>query len=438
MENVKVSVIMPSLNVADYIGECIESVINQTLKNIEIIFVDAGSTDGTLEILNEYAKEDSRIKIINSDKKSYGYQMNIGIANATGEYIGIVETDDFVDVEMFEELYKIATENELEFIKSDFYRFVVSDNGIYDKRLFKLITNSEQLSLYNQVISPAEHLETFNFVMNTWSGIYKKEFLEENSIKHNESPGASFQDNGFWFQTFIYAKRAMFYDKPFYMNRRDNPNSSVYSKEKVYSFCHEYEYIKNVMLKNEEIYQHFKYVYSKAKYNNYFFNLNRIGKEYIMEFLLTMSREINESIENEEISRDYFPSYKWKELMEIAEYPQGYYKRVIEENFLIEEKMKKYDSIIIYGAGAIGKRTLSMLRAKSRGEKIKSFAVTSKENNLKEIDGIAVKEIDELMEYTEKAAIIVAVSAKYREEINALLRDKGFKNIYFTPTLEFI
>ena len=68
----KVSVIMPSLNVAPYVRECIESVLGQTLREIEIICVDAGSTDGTLEILREYAEKDSRITLIVSDKKSYG------------------------------------------------------------------------------------------------------------------------------------------------------------------------------------------------------------------------------------------------------------------------------------------------------------------------------------------------------------------------------
>ena len=100
----KVSVIMPSLNVVQYIQECMESVVRQTLSDIEIICVDAGSTDGTLEILQEFAKKDQRISIIVSDKKSYGYQMNLGLKAAKGEYIGIVETDDFIEPNMYEDL----------------------------------------------------------------------------------------------------------------------------------------------------------------------------------------------------------------------------------------------------------------------------------------------------------------------------------------------
>ena len=105
----KVSVIMPSFNVEPYIKQCIESVINQSLKEIEIICVDGGSTDGTIEILEEYSYIDSRIKLIRTDVGSYGYQMNLGINIANGEYIGIVETDDYIDEDMFESLYEATT-----------------------------------------------------------------------------------------------------------------------------------------------------------------------------------------------------------------------------------------------------------------------------------------------------------------------------------------
>ena len=88
-----ISVLMPSLNVGPYIRACIESVVNQTLENIEILCIDAGSTDGTLEVLREYEQADPRVQVIVSDVKSYGYQMNLGLRAARGQYIGIVETE---------------------------------------------------------------------------------------------------------------------------------------------------------------------------------------------------------------------------------------------------------------------------------------------------------------------------------------------------------
>ena len=96
MEKPKISVIMPSLNVGDYMEQCLSSVLNQSLKEIEVICVDAGSTDQTLDIIKKHQKNDKRIKIINSDKKSYGHQVNIGLKEASGIYISIVETDDYI------------------------------------------------------------------------------------------------------------------------------------------------------------------------------------------------------------------------------------------------------------------------------------------------------------------------------------------------------
>ena len=113
----KISIIMPSLNVAKYIRQCIESVVNQTMKEVEILVIDAGSTDGTTEILEEFVAKDSRVKLIKSEKKSYGYQMNIGIAMAKGEYIGIVETDDLIELDMFENLYKKTNDIKPDYVK---------------------------------------------------------------------------------------------------------------------------------------------------------------------------------------------------------------------------------------------------------------------------------------------------------------------------------
>ena len=122
-DNPKITIIMPSYNEISYIEECIESVINQTLQDIEIICVDGESNDGTLEILKEYAKSDSRIQVLTSDKKSYGHQVNLGISKAKGDYISIIETDDFIENNMLERLYDLSKGGTVDIIKSSFYHF---------------------------------------------------------------------------------------------------------------------------------------------------------------------------------------------------------------------------------------------------------------------------------------------------------------------------
>ena len=113
----KVTVIMPSLNVVKYIDSCMDSVLAQTLQDIEILAIDAGSDDGTFEILQEYASLDKRIKVMQSSKKSYGYQLNMGIALAQGEYVGIVETDDKIEPDMFQTLYESAIKTKADYVK---------------------------------------------------------------------------------------------------------------------------------------------------------------------------------------------------------------------------------------------------------------------------------------------------------------------------------
>ena len=120
----KVSIVIPIYNVEQYLRECLESVVNQTLKEIEIICVNDGSTDSSPEILKEYAEKDNRIKVISKPNSGYGHTMNVGIDAAIGEYIGIVESDDYVKLDMYETLYNIAKKNDLDVVRADFERFV--------------------------------------------------------------------------------------------------------------------------------------------------------------------------------------------------------------------------------------------------------------------------------------------------------------------------
>ena len=120
---VKVSVLVPIYNVQDFLPECLDSLVNQTLKEIEIICINDGSTDNSLDIIKQYAKKEKRIVIIDKKNSGYGDSMNQGLKKATGEYIGIVESDDFIELNAFESLYNIAKKNNVEAVKSNFYEF---------------------------------------------------------------------------------------------------------------------------------------------------------------------------------------------------------------------------------------------------------------------------------------------------------------------------
>lgn len=307
----KVSIILPIYNVSQYLRECLNSVINQTLKDIEIICVNDGSTDDSLEIIHEYAEKDDRIVVITGPNGGYGKAMNKGLNKATGEYIGIVEPDDYVVPEMFGELYEIAKEHDLDFVKADFHRFTRNEDG-KEERQYEFIDKSKKR--YGELLNPSQDPSTIRFTLNTWSGIYKRNFIEEYHIRHNETPGASFQDNGFFWQTFIYAKRAMIVNKPYYRNRRDNPNSSVKSKEKVYCMNVEYDHIRNILMQDQEIWERFKYMYWWKKYHNYMFTYDRIHEQYKKEYLVRMRAEYKHAMEKGELSDQVFSELEWKKI----------------------------------------------------------------------------------------------------------------------------
>src|SRR5574344_757344 len=107
----EVSILIPIYNVEKYLEQCLESVCNQTLKDIEIICINDGSTDSSLKIIKDFQKNDDRVVLINKKNSGYGDSMNKGLEKATGEYIGIVESDDFIEKDAFEKLYSLAKKN---------------------------------------------------------------------------------------------------------------------------------------------------------------------------------------------------------------------------------------------------------------------------------------------------------------------------------------
>lgn len=321
----RVSIIIPIFNVEIYLRECLDSVVNQTLRDIEIICVNDGSSDGSLSILEEYERKDRRIKIISKPNSGYGHTMNVGIDAATGEYIGIVEPDDYVELDMYEILYYEAVINDVDFVKADFCRFTGSGKNI--KKTYERVAKED--SNYHRIINPQNELKIFRFIMNTWNGIYKRDFIEKYHIRHNETPGASFQDNGFWFQTLAFATKTYFLKKPFYMNRRDNENSSVHNKGKVFAMCKEYDFIRNILdnspklKENPEFKEKLIYIYQHKRFHSYIFTLNRIGSEFHKIFLEKFHEDYVLAAENNELDKTLFSAKDWDLLQLIIKDPEN-------------------------------------------------------------------------------------------------------------------
>ena len=237
-----ISVIMPSYNVKNYIAECMDSVCGQTFEDLEILCIDAGSEDGTLEILRAYEQQDSRVKVHLSEQKSYGYQVNKGIQLAQGKYIAVVETDDIIEKNMFELLFAEAQAHNLDYVKGQFARLIAFEDGTVWKQKMRVYPLS--LELFGRVLTPSEDAMAYLKDIYLWTGIYNREFLLTNGICLNETKGAAFLDQGFLFQTISCAKRAMYISDVVYHYRQNNAGSSVFNPKGFQYLVGEYPFVK--------------------------------------------------------------------------------------------------------------------------------------------------------------------------------------------------
>lgn len=182
-KKIKVSIIIPVYNVEQYLRECLNSVVNQTLADIEIICVNDGSTDNSYEILKEYAAKDSRIILLNQENKGPSVARNIAITQAKGEYLGFVDSDDWVDLNYFEELYNVANKFNAEIACAGF-RYV-RKNRMRIRKFFK----SQQL-----IVNIEDKLKVDNIPvqMYIWNKIFKREAWLKTGIMFPE--GRNFED----------------------------------------------------------------------------------------------------------------------------------------------------------------------------------------------------------------------------------------------------
>lgn len=321
-KNPKVSVIVPVYNVEQYLRECMESIRNQTLEEIEIVCVDDGSTDRSAEMLDEYAAVDARIKVYHKANGGYGHAVNYGIARSDGEYIGIVEPDDYIEPDMFETLYTAAKKKDLDVVKSNLKRFY----GEKDSRTFEYAPLSqEDKSVYGRVILPCEEPSILNLTMNIVTGIYRNRFLKEKRIRLNETPGASFQDNGFWIQTMTLAGNIYFVDEYFYAARRDNPNSSVKNTEKALCVIEEFRYIDRFFEQHPEHRESFIYQYVFVKLIGYLGIYNRSSTQQKILFLFEAGQELKKHMEAGEIDRTLYNNAQWRKLNQIIADPVQFF-----------------------------------------------------------------------------------------------------------------
>ena len=271
-----ISVLIPVYNVEKCLRQCLESIITQTLSDLEIIIINDGSTDSSPEIIWEYAERDSRVKVIDKPNSGYGASMNMGLEKAMGKYIGIVESDDWIEPDMFECLYEMAERDNLDVARSEFFEYISSKELSTPRRT--------DFVKHDVVFAPRDDESVFFQQPSIWANIYRRDFLESNGIRFLETPGASYQDTAFSFKVYACAERFEMTYRPFYHYRIDGGSSSFQNTTKVFCVSDEYTEIWRYV-RERGLYDRYRHLIPNLQLNGYKWNYNRLIAPYDAQFL---------------------------------------------------------------------------------------------------------------------------------------------------------
>lgn len=312
-----VSVLVPVYNVEGYLNECLDSLSRQTLKEIEIIAVDDGSSDASLDILNDYAFRDDRFKIVSQVNKGYGAAMNVALELATGKYVGIVEPDDYVSDEMYANLYQAAEQNKCDIVKSN----------RYDCRGEKMcFVELNRLDECGRIIRPIDEPFVFRKSPSTWTGIYRKAFLDECGIRYNETPGASYQDTGFAFKALVMSHSLFLLHDGYYHYRRDNDDSSSNSTKKVFAIREEYRLLRED-LEKRGLWAEVSPLYAMYMLQSYEWSYSRVDWLYKFAFLIAFRDDFVELRSEGVLQEHLLGESRWAKLNFILEDPEQYFEQ---------------------------------------------------------------------------------------------------------------
>lgn len=314
-----ISVLVPVYNVEEYLREALNSIRTQTMRDFEAICIDDGSTDGSRAILHEYAAADPRFKVISRENAGYGATLNFAIQRARGNYLAILEPDDFYANTALERLLSAAHATNADVVKGNYW-FHTSKPRTKNV-LVETVTDMMAGHVFRAIDEPA----VFFTNPSVWSAIYKRSFILGNSLKFNETPGASFQDLGFSFKVWAKAERVLCVKDPLVYYRQDNEQSSVKDESKVFCVCDEFDSIEDFMeiTPNSSVLRPYAY---RIRYDSYMWNFERLSLELRAKFLDTMVGDLARGMRQGDYMPNLFATHQRQNLAFLLTDPQGFLK----------------------------------------------------------------------------------------------------------------
>lgn len=215
----KVSIIVPCYNVERFLPRCMDSLLYQTLRHIEIILVDDGSPDRCPQICDEYAIRDARVKVVHKQNGGLGFARNSGLEIASGEYIGFVDSDDFVEHEMFETLYDEAIKSNADVVFCNFQ--TESSQGVWhvnQEVCERMEWEKEEVRNFMlDMVASAPHIPNERqYQMSVWHSIYRREILARHDIRFHSEREVNSEDFPFQMDFLLKVQKVVFIPQAFY------------------------------------------------------------------------------------------------------------------------------------------------------------------------------------------------------------------------------
>jgi Glycosyltransferases involved in cell wall biogenesis len=261
--------------------------------------------------------------------------MNMGLDYAVGEYVSFVESDDYVAPDMYEALYLAAKKNDLEIIKGNYCEISGDNPPVVTP---KYLTDK---SHYNKIFCPLDQPWSFYIPMMNPLGLFKNSFLTYHHVRHNETPGASHQDMGFWFQTFCLATRVMLVEGHYYMYRQDNPNSSINQKNKVFAVSDEYQFMFRFLQRHPELKEKALPIYYHRLYGSYTYRYGKLAPEFHRMFLERFSKEMNQAAARGDLDTSRFNDRDKANLKAIMEDSEAYWRSIEDPAIIAIDRSEK-------------------------------------------------------------------------------------------------
>lgn len=257
MNNIKVSVVVPVHNTEEYLDRCLKSLTNQSLKDIEIIIINDGSTDNSQKIIDYYKCKYPNIKSFTTKNMGLSCARNLGVSFCVGEYIGFVDSDDYVEEDMYERMFQLANDNDLDIVGCDY-------NEIYTKHM--RIQASGIFSSDNKL----DMKKSLYYIIPTvWNKIYKRSLLENTNITFTK--GIHFEDVDFTYRLLPHIKSTDTVQTPLYnYNQRQDSISHQYNSKnlnditQIWNNLFDYYKTNNIFMqyRDELEYSYFRYIYN--------------------------------------------------------------------------------------------------------------------------------------------------------------------------------